>query len=131
MTAVEGIGFPDVNEEPRPTPEDVDGRDHEELALWLLDELDRAPEIERGENFVSERLGEWFPGVRGVGAPRILGPGGMPSPEVGDAKRIEKRLRAAYEELMSRRLIERDPQAGRTFCKLTAEGDRVLKERRA
>ncbi len=114
----------------RATPDDVASRDDEDLIDWLLGEIDQAPDIERGENYISERLGEWFPGVRGVGAPRILGPGGLPSPEMTEAAQIEQRLRTAYEELIRRRLIESDSSAGRTFCVLTAGGERRLAERR-
>jgi hypothetical protein len=120
-----------VTDQARSTVADVDACDDEQLVGWLLEQIDGAPEIEQGENFITERLGEWFPGARGVGAPRIVGPDGAPSLEMTEAARIDARLRGAYDELMARRLIERDPTSGRTFCKLTAEGRRVLAELRA
>lgn len=100
--------------------------DGDALALWLLERLDGAPPGEREESYIGERLAEWLPESRALGAVKQLDQFGLPKPESVEADRVERALRDAYSLLMSRGLIRPDPTAGKTFCVLTETGNRQL-----
>ncbi|MGO9957181.1 MAG: hypothetical protein ACLP50_14640 [Solirubrobacteraceae bacterium] len=96
------------------------------LALWLLRELDEAPTIQKGENYISEHLAEWFPDSRRIGAKQQLNQFGIPTATSTEPGGVERRLREAYSLLMSRNWIRPDPQSGKSFCDITGEGQRQL-----
>lgn len=109
-----------------PVVEHIEKLDDDGLALWLLRELDIASPGQKGESFIHERLAEWFPAAKAIGAMQQLNQFGLPT---GDSVRpglVERRLKEAYSLLMSRNWIRPDSSSGNTFCELTAAGKRQL-----
>jgi hypothetical protein len=100
---------------------DVDG-----CANWLLRQLDEAPPGETGENFISERVAEWFPGAKAIGAKRQLDQTGIPTAASTRPTLVERHLRDAYHTLVSRGFIRPDPGSGKTFCEITGAGRQQL-----
>jgi uncharacterized protein (TIGR02391 family) len=98
--------------------------DDDALALWLLGKLDVAPPNEKGEGFISERLAEWFPSERAIGAFQQVSATGIPLPRRSDE--VERRLLDAYSVLMTRGWIRPDGKSGSTFCEITGQGKRSL-----
>lgn len=96
--------------------------DDDALALWLLGELDKAPPIEKGENYIGERLAEWFPGSKAIGAIKQLDQTGLALASSTKPDLVERRLKEAYSSLMSRNWIRPDTGSGKRFCELTAQG---------
>jgi hypothetical protein len=98
-------------------PQDMLAMDAEQRADWLLSELARVRENERGENLILFRLQSWFPELQNFG----------PSPAGLDAMRArrdeaEEAMRDAYQALMTRGHIAPSPRDGRSFCRITQAG---------
>ena len=109
------------------TPQIVDdllALDDGALDAWLLRRLDEAPPNERGENFIHERLAEWFPATRAIGAIKLVDQFGLPRPDPSTP--VETRLKAAYGRLRSHGWITRDNDGGKTFVKITETGREQL-----
>lgn len=104
-------------------PDQLLALDVDDVAAWLLRKLAVAPPNEVGRNFIVFRLGEWFPGTGGLG-PTLVGPTGQPLADTAKRARLERLLEDAYGLLLSRGLIVADPNAGGSFCRLTAAGER-------
>jgi hypothetical protein len=91
--------------------------DGDALALWLLRELNEAPPIRKGENFISESLAEWFPDSRRIGSMTQLDQYGIPKASSTEPNRVERRLRDAYPPADEQQLDSRRFGIGRQLLR--------------